>query len=294
MKVLVLGAAGLLGNAVYKGLSEHPDWTVYGTIREDSIRPRFAEGLARNLLTIADLTAPERLRSTLRDVRPQVVVNCLSIPKAELRDDNLQAVIAGLSVLPQHIARECAGVGARLIHFSSDAVFAGTRPGGNYSEEDAPDAVDAYGIAKLLGEVRDPHAVSLRTSMIGHELRSAHGLLEWFLSQHGSCRCYRRAMWSGLTTTELARLLRDVVIPNSALTGVYHVAGRPISKLDLLRTVAEVYGREIEIVADDRVVIDRTLDASRFAGITGYAAPPWRQLIAAMHAAHVRSAALTA
>lgn len=288
MNVLVLGAAGLLGNTMYRALAERGDWTVCGTIRNEQARAHFRDGIARNLAMVDDLAEPAVLRRTFAAMRPDVVVNCLSLPKSTLREDNLRVVIAGLAILPQHIARECAHVGARLIHFSTDGVFSGARAGGNYSEDDAPDATDVYGIAKLLGEARDAHAISIRTSMVGHELGTAHGLLEWFLSQQGRCSCYTRAIWSGLPTTELAHIVRDVVIPRPELNGVYHVAGRAVSKYELLRMVADVYGKVIELVPDDRVVIDRSLDASRFAAATGYVAPAWPQLLAVMHADHAR------
>jgi dTDP-4-dehydrorhamnose reductase len=210
------------------------------------------------------------------------------VPKGELREDNLRKVVSNLSVLPQRISHACAGSGARLIHFSSDGVFSGTK--GGYSEDDPPDATDVYGMAKFLGEVRDQHAISIRTSMIGHELQAANGLLEWFLLQQGKCTCFRRTIFSGLPTVELARILRDFVIGKPDLSGVYHVAARAISKFDLLRLVAEVYGKTIELVPDDRAVIDRSLNADRFLSATGYQAPDWPGLIRTMHEDHIRRA----
>jgi dTDP-4-dehydrorhamnose reductase len=190
--------------------------------------------------------------------------------------------VARKDARPQRIALACSAAGARLIHYSSDGVFSGAR--GGYRESDAPDASDAYGIGKLLVELRDPHTISIRTSMIGHELRGRAGLLEWFLEQEDSCRCYARAVFSGLPTTEHARIIRDFIIPSRALSGVYHVAARPISKLALLALVADVYGKRISLEADDRVVIDRSLDGSRFREACGYSPPGWPELIRAMHA----------
>ena len=104
-----------------------------------------------------------------------------------------------------------------------------------------PDASDLYGRSKYLGEVDYPHAVTLRTSIIGHELGSAHGLVDWFLAQSGAvCRGFARAIFSGLPTVELARVIRDFVLPRPDLHGVYHVSAAPISKYDLLTLVARV------------------------------------------------------
>jgi dTDP-4-dehydrorhamnose reductase len=287
MKILVLGASGLLGHTVFRILGETSQWSVSGAVRDATTRELFPRALSERIVLCGDLQDQSELARTIAGVEPDVVINCLSVPKGELREDNLRGVISGLSVLPHRIALACAESGTRLVHFSSDGVFSGAK--GDYSESDPPDSTDVYGIAKFLGEVRDPHAISIRTSMIGHELRSAHGLLEWFLSQQTSCSCFTRAVFSGLPTTELARIIRDVVLTKPELSGVYHVAARPISKFDLLQLVAEVYGKTIRMDPDDRVVIDRSLNADRFRTATGYEPPTWPELIETMHADHLRA-----
>ncbi|MFA6178266.1 MAG: NAD(P)-dependent oxidoreductase, partial [Candidatus Methylopumilus sp.] len=115
------------------------------------------------------------------------------------------------------------------------------------------------------------------------ELQSQHGLIDWFLSQQDSCKGFRRAIFSGLPTVALAQVIRDVVIPHPDLCGVYHVAAKPISKYDLLTLVAEVYGKSIEIVPDDQLFIDRSLNSERFRQATGYMAAEWPELIKLMH-----------
>jgi dTDP-4-dehydrorhamnose reductase len=167
------------------------------------------------------------------------------------------------------------------VHVSTDCVFSGKQ--GNYTESDLADAQDVYGRSKLLGEVDYPHAVTLRTSIIGHELRSAHGLIDWFLSQQARVKGYTEAVFSGLPTCELARVVRDFVIPHASLRGVYHVAAEPISKHDLLQIVNREYGKNLQIEPDDQVKINRSLDASRFMETTGYVASAWPDLIAKMH-----------
>jgi dTDP-4-dehydrorhamnose reductase len=124
----------------------------------------------------------------------------------------------------------------------------------------------------------------LRTSTIGHELQSKYGLLDWFLSQEGCCKGYTRAVFSGLPTVMLAQVIRDVVIPHHELSGLYHVAAKPINKFDLLKLIANVYGKQIEIIPDDRLVIDRSLVAGRFRAATAYVAPEWDEMIRMMHA----------
>jgi dTDP-4-dehydrorhamnose reductase len=184
--------------------------------------------------------------------------------------------------MPHRLAGLCKLAGARLIHVSTDCVFSGEK--GKYVENDFADARDVYGKSKALGEVDYPHAITLRTSTIGHELQSEYGLLNWFLSQKGACRGYTRAVFSGLPTVVFAQVVRDIVIPNVNMSGLYHVAAKSISKYDLLKLIAGVYGKTIEIVSDDKLVIDRSLNAERFQLATGYIAPEWPELVKLMHA----------
>lgn len=127
-----------------------------------------------------------------------------------------------------------------------------------------------------------PHTITLRTSIIGHELSSSHALLGWFLAQEGKVKGYTKAIFSGLPTAELARVVREVVLPMPELSGLYHVASAPIAKYDLLKLIADVYGKKIEIIPDDALVIDRSLNAERFKDATGYVAPPWLELVKRM------------
>ena len=169
-----------------------------------------------------------------------------------------------------------------MVHISTDCVFSGAR--GSYTEDYPADANDVYGKAKFLGEVNYSHAITLRTSTIGHELHSAYGLLEWFLSQQGSCKGFSRAIFSGLPNTEFARVVRDMVIPRPDLHGLYHVGADPIAKFELLKLIATVYGKQIDIVQDDEFMIDRSLNSERFKQATGYSAPSWPELIHSMYA----------
>jgi dTDP-4-dehydrorhamnose reductase len=168
------------------------------------------------------------------------------------------------------------------VHISTDCVFSGAK--GMYVESDFPDADDLYGRSKYLGEVDYPHAVTLRTSIIGHELDGARSLLCWFLAQGGSVRGFTKAVFSGLPTVELARVVRDFVLPHPELHGLYHVSAAPINKYDLLKLVAQAYGKSIEITPHDQLVIDRSLDSTRFKAATGYAPPSWPELVRTMHA----------
>ena len=276
-KVLVLGASGMLGGAMLQVLGAKGEVALVGASR----RPVAAhlKGFA-DLRSGLDLESSDSLAELLADVRPDVIVNCVGVVKQLQSANDPLAVLPVNAMLPHRLARLAGMIGARLVHISTDCVFDGSV--GNYREADRPTATDLYGISKVLGEVTQAHTITLRTSIIGHEQGTRHGLLEWFLSQRSEVRGYAKAVFSGLPTTELARIVRDFVLPNAELAGLYHVSAAPISKLDLLRLVARVYERQIQIVPSDDVVIDRSLDSSRFRAATGYSPPAWPDLVAAM------------
>lgn len=284
MKILVLGASGMLGNAMLRTLAAAPGLVVHGTARSANVLQRFDTELAGRIVTGVDVENADALAALFADVRPAVVINCIGLVKQLAQaDDPLQALPIN-ALLPHRLARLCQLVGARLIHISTDCVFDGRK--GGYLESDPSDAQDLYGRSKLLGEVTQPHTITLRTSIIGHELGSAHGLVGWFLAQQGTVRGYRKAIFSGLPTVELARVVRDHVLPRPDLYGLYHVAAEPINKYDLLKLVATAYGRDTAIEPDERLVIDRSLNARRFQEATGYVAPPWPTLVARMRDFH--------
>lgn len=280
MRILILGAGGMLGNAMIRALSEKKDWQVYGTVRSESSKRFFVAGIAERLLSGIDVEQHDSLVKTFSRVNPDVVINCVGLVKQLAdADDPLQAIPIN-ALLPHRLAGLCELSGARLVHISTDCVFAGDK--GDYSEFAPSDAVDLYGRSKFLGEVSYPHTITLRTSLIGHELQSAHGLIDWFLSQQGQCKGFTRAIFSGLPTVVMAEMIRDVVIPRTDLFGVYHVAAQPISKYHLLKLVADVYGKSIEITPDEQLIINRSLNADHFKLATGYVAPEWPELVRRM------------
>lgn len=282
MKVLVIGASGMIGSTVLRVLSEKNDWEVFGSIRDASVRRFFSTEIAKRLIAGIDVEQHDSLVRVLDQTRPDVVVNCAGLTKHKPEADDPLVSIPINTLMPHRLAGLCKLVGARLIHVSTDCVFSGEK--GGYVEDDFADAHDVYGKSKALGELHYPHTLTLRTSTIGHELQSKFGLLDWFLSQDKQCKGYARAIFSGLPTVAFAQIIRDIVIPAKQLTGLYHVAAKPIAKYDLLKLIAEVYGKTIEITPSDTLVIDRSLDADRFREATGYVAPEWSELIRLMHA----------
>lgn len=283
MKILVLGVTGMLGNAVFRVFGADAEHEVWGTVRSSAALKYFPQQCHASLVTGLDVLDQDALISVMAKVRPDAVINCVGLIK-QLADakDPLTALPIN-AMLPHRLARLCALSGARLIHVSTDCVFSGHK--GNYLESDLSDAEDLYGKSKYIGELHDqPHAITLRTSIIGHELNSSYALVDWFLDQQGSVKGFSRAIFSGVPTVELARVMKDFVLPRPELNGLYHVAAEPIAKFDLLSLVAKQYGKSIEIRPDSTLVIDRSLNGERFRQATGYQSPSWPKLIELMHA----------
>jgi len=280
MRILVLGASGMLGNAMFRVMAHGGHHEVFGSARSASVKKFFAREVADNIITGIDVENTDSLTWLFSRVRPEAVINCIGLVKQLAEAEDPLSALPINALLPHRLAHLCELVRARLVHISTDCVFSGRK--GDYQETDESDAKDLYGRSKLIGEVDYPHAVTLRTSIIGHELNSAHGLIGWFLAQQVNVKGFTRAIFSGLPTCELARVIRDQVLPRTDLHGLYHVAGQPISKYDLLEIVNREYEKGLKIEPDDHLIIDRSLNASRFREATGYVAPAWPDLVAQM------------
>jgi dTDP-4-dehydrorhamnose reductase len=286
-RVLVLGATGMLGHALVRELSEDPGLDVYGAARSMEGRAHlFPPELLARITPALDVSRFDQVRQVLDGICPDVVVNCVGVIKQRPDVQDAVHTVTLNALFPHLLADACAHLGSRLVHVSTDCVFSGDR--GGYRESDLPDPPDLYGRSKLLGETSTAPALTLRTSIIGHELTTNRSLLDWFLSQEGRVGGFTRAIYSGVTTVEFARLLREVVLPRTDLTGLYHLAAEPISKYDLLHLVADVYGWQGELLPNVDVVLDRSMRADALAQATGYRPPAWPDMIRLMRDARAR------
>lgn len=278
--VLILGATGMMGNTLFRLLRQSPNFITFGTIRSKEDKKYFQEADRQYILSDLDISNLNKLNEIFVEIKPDVVVNCIGVVKQlSEADDPLQAIPIN-SLLPHQLSKICFAHHSRLIHLSTDCVFSGNK--GLYSESDFPDANDLYGRSKYLGEVNYPNAITLRTSIIGHEIHSNKSLINWFLSQTGEILGFTKAIFSGLPTVELSRVIRDYVIPNPLLHGMYHVSSEPIDKFHLLNLVKKAYSHNIKIIPSDDFKIDRSLDSTRFQAATGYSPPGWPDLILSM------------
>ena len=287
--IFILGATGMLGHVLLRRLSRLPSLEVHASSRRlDGLERWFTAGERARIhgpVAADDFPSVQRL---LEELRPAVVINCIGVIKQLAgAKDPLQCIEIN-ALFPHRLAKACQENGARLVQISTDCVFCGRQ--GNYRESDFPDCDDLYGRTKLLGEVDYPHAVTLRTSIIGHELQSQVSLVDWFLAQEGKVRGFTQAIYSGFPTVEMARIIADLVIPAPELHGLYHVASTPISKYELLCRIAHIYGKRIDIEPYGEFHCDRSLDGSCFTAATGYRAPEWESMLTAMHDDYLQTA----
>lgn len=285
MNILILGTSGMIGRAMLRAFAQRSEWSVTAVSRSPQNFSSTSDKL--KLISGMDILAPDALAQIFASAKPNVVINCIGLTKHLAAGNDPLWAIPTNALLPHRLAVLCEFTQARLIHISTDCVFLGTQ--GNYKETDEPDSTDVYGRSKALGEVvNSPSALTIRTSTIGHENDTKHGLLEWFLSQK-KCKGFSRAIFSGLPTIVLAEVVRDIIVPNAQLSGLLHVGGLAISKADLLKTIATIYNRsDIELVNDEQFVIDRSLDSSHFYAATGYTPPSWPELIQMMHSDYLK------
>jgi len=268
VRVLVLGAQGMLGAALVRQLSGRMD--VFGTTMENgNYEDRLIRGV--NISRTADIERAVDWSS------PDAVVNCAGIVKGECSTRHASVVWDVNARAPHAIAAIAGRRGCRFLQVSTDCVFSG-RTGG-YREGDPTDAEDTYGKSKAAGEVVGPHCLTIRTSFVGRDPRRRRGLLEWLLARDAAgepVQGYTRSLWSGLSAPELARAV-GLALATPGLSGLYHVAGPTVSKADLLEALV-LEGLTCRVERVDGPPVDRSLDGSRFAEATGYAPPTWAEM----------------
>ena len=276
MRVLILGGDGMLGHQLLKHLQ--PRHEVRVTLRQDLAAYAYAGLFDRqNSYDGIDIRSMERLVEVLADFRPEAVINAVGIVKQRADAKESIPSLEINALLPHRLAILCKGIGARLVHLSTDCIFSGRK--GNYLESDPSDAEDLYGKTKYLGEVREPHCLTLRTSIIGRELSRHTSLLDWFLSQKGRVKGFTKAIYTGFTTLEMGRIIETMLTRYPLASGVYQVSSEPIDKYELLLLFKEKLGVDIEIVPDDEFCCDRSLDSSRFRSEFDYTPPSWPEMI---------------
>lgn len=286
MKILILGGDGMLGHRLYLTLRKTHDTRC--TLRGSDKRSRafFEANPGHNYFGV-ELGSLNGVEEIVGEFRPDVVVNCIGIVKQRSAAKDITQSLLINSLLPHRLALLCKIASARLIHISTDCVFDGNN--GNYTEADSSDAEDIYGKTKFLGEVHEPHCLTLRTSIIGLELKNKSSLVEWFLAQTGSVNGFQNAVFSGFTTNELSRVIENLIINHPTANGLWHLSAEIIDKYRLLELLKASFKKDIEIIPDKTLVIDRSLNSDRFRNEFQYSPPAWETMIEQM-ANHTKSA----
>lgn len=281
-RVLVTGGMGMLGHALVHGLRRHTHLST--TVRDPRLpSPYPLDGV--RVLTGIDLREEAALIQAL-DAEPwDVVVNATGVIKQRQESADPVGTIAVNSLLPHRLAQACRARGIRLIHFSTDCVFSGradsVRGPQGYRETDLPDSTDLYGASKRLGEPTDTGCLTLRTSIVGPELRNFGSLAEWFLRQPAAqVRGFTQAWFSGIATPVAAALVVKLIDDHPDLSGLYHVAAEPLSKYDFLCLMAARYRPMVSVLPDSELYCDRRLDGNAFTARTGWRAPDWTTMVA--------------
>ncbi len=277
MKILIFGGDGMLGHQLFRAWRLRHDVRV--TLRQDAnTYARFQLFDARMAYFGVNVRSLPDVVDVLADAQPNVVINAVGIVKQRPTAKEIIPNLEVNAVFPHRLAQMCRAIGARVIQFSSDCVFSGLK--GNYRESDAADANDLYGRTKFLGELHEPHCLTLRTSIIGLELWRKQSLIEWYLAQRGPVQGFRRAIYSGLTTAEMARAVEHVLLYEPDLSGLWHLASSAISKYDLLKALTErLRRRDVDLQPQDEFVCDRSLDSTALLSRVKYRVPPWNVML---------------
>jgi dTDP-4-dehydrorhamnose reductase len=280
MRVLILGATGMLGHKLYQQFQGRFD--VFATARQSlSGYADFGIFQEGQIIKGVDAFNFDSVAAAVAKVQPDVVINCIGVIKQlEAAKDPIISLTIN-SLFPHRVANLCRAAGIRFIHVSTDCVFNGRK--GMYTEADPSDAEDLYGRTKFLGEVDYEGCLTLRTSIIGRELGAPTGLVDWFLSnQGGKVRGFRRAIYTGFTTIALSAIIANILEQRPQLSGVYQASSQPINKYDLLLLIRSAFNANIEIEPFDDFVLDRSLDSARFRTQTDFTPPTWEQMIQEM------------
>ena len=279
-KVLVIGGSGMLGHKIVQVLHERFD--VWTTLRGNFEKYDFLEIFDRNrTFEEIEVNDFEKISNILKQIEPEFVINAVGVIKQQPSAKNVVETLSVNSIFPHKLAESAAQINFKLINVSTDCVFAGSK--GNYAEDDLADAVDLYGKSKHFGEVTGKNCLTIRTSIIGRELESAHSLVEWFISKRGGkVKGFKNAIYSGFPTVVLAEIIADIIERNPELEGLYHISSQPINKFELLNLVNKEFGLGIAIEPDEEFVLDRSLNSAKFRLETGFKTGCWEEMIRRM------------
>ena len=274
-KVLILGSTGMLGNEMYKIFLKDKNFKIFSMNRK-----KCKNSIKINIENHKDLITKIKL------INPDFVINCIGWIKQKYTIGKKPFIIN--SQLPVLLSQLALIFDYKLVHISTDCVFAGTK--GNYSDNDPKDAKDLYGLSKNLGEVKNSNTTTLRTSIIGFENGiKKYGLLEWFLSQKTNVKGFDKVFFSGLTTLELSKTIKKYIFRKGIYNNILNISSKPISKFELLNLINSIFKKKIIITKCTKIKLNRTLNSKKFSKITGYTCPSWKKLLKEIYLVYKRN-----
>lgn len=271
-KILVLGANGLLGHRIYINLSKNQKLNVFGTIKKKLPKELINY---KNIIYNFDATNLKNLKTRIKQIKPDFVINCIGVTNKKINLLKESEIIKINSFFPHYLDNLSYHFNYKLIHISTDCIFRGNK--NFYTEEDICDVDDLYGVSKYAGELINKKSLTIRTSIIGHELNQKNGLVEWFLSKK-KVSGYSKVIYSGVTTNELSRIIEKCIVTYN-LNGLYHVSSKPISKYDLLKMINNSYNCNINIKKNTSEKKKLILKSNKFRKKTNYIVRSWKQQI---------------
>jgi dTDP-4-dehydrorhamnose reductase len=251
MKLLILGGRGMAGHTMVKYFQQRSEYNVFFTSRDKYDSQSI----------YLDLLESNKLKDIIYSLKPDIVINCVGLLN-EHAHKNVKSAILINSLLPHVLSELTESYGGMLIHISTDCVFSGVS--GDYKENDDPDGTSVYAKTKALGEIISNRHLTIRTSIIGPEIKETGiGLFHWFMRQAGEIKGYKKVLWNGVTTLELANAVDKMIEQN--MTGIYHLGTKEkISKYELLKMIQKVFDKnDVTIKPDEEIILNRTLGSSR-------------------------------
>lgn len=278
INIYIFGLNGMLGHQIANKLSKNNQFNLRGSsnkrVNQNLFTPKFKIDQEIDVINF------KKVSTILKKFKPNFVINCAGIVKKNSDVKNLKKLYLINSYFPKNLEKLSKILKFKIIHFSTDCVFNGKK--GNYSEKSKLDAIDHYGISKIMGELKSKNCFTIRTSIIGHEIKKKkRGLLEWFLMQKKSCYGFKKCFFNGLTTNEISNFVEKVLLKRVFLNGVIHIHSKKISKYSLLKKISKIYKKKIKINKSLIPQIDRSLVSIK--NINFYKTPKWDKMIKEMY-----------
>jgi dTDP-4-dehydrorhamnose reductase len=274
-KILIIGASGLIGNAIFHRLKKKQNFDTYGTIKRKK-KKIFFRTYSNKIFANVQIENEKKIIEIIKKIKPSIIINCAAVVKKYINLYSAKQILNINSKFPKHLEHLSLKYKFKLIQISSDCVFDGKS--GNYSETDAPNPNDLYGLSKYLGEVYSANCITLRTSVIGPELNKSQGLFEWFMKQKGKISGYKNFIFTGLTSNELAKIVVNNVLKLKR-NGIIHISSRAIDKYTLLKKIQKVFKKDnVEIKLEKKIKINRSL-VSKFQKKYNVKVSSWDKMI---------------